>query len=246
MAAIGRAILNHTLLSPVETRRWMKPRTHGSTMDSSVGAPWEIFSFDESRVVDLYTKVGDLGEYTAMLALSPDHGVGFTVLAAGKSSHESVALVSDLISTTLVPALEQCAKAQARKRFTGTYTLKSANSSVTITEDDGPGLNVSSWINNSGDITDMLKKHYKSSEVSVRLYPTGLESPGRISFRALMQALPTPDGPGPFSRSCSTWQYVDILLYGNVGVGEFVFGLDNNGDVSSLSPRAMRVSLPKA
>lgn len=40
---IGQAILNSTLLSPAQTRRWMKPSTFTANDDMLVGSPWEIF-----------------------------------------------------------------------------------------------------------------------------------------------------------------------------------------------------------
>ncbi|RLL96047.1 hypothetical protein CFD26_101323 [Aspergillus turcosus] len=234
MAAVGRAILNKTLLPPAVTRRWMKPATHTSSLNYAVGAPWEILSFDYSRVIDLYTKSGDIGVYSATLVLSPDHDVGFTVLAAGNNTHESVVLTSDLIAAALIPALEQSAKDQARQRFAGTYALKHGyNSSITITTDEGPGLKVTSWISNSTNMfaTIMdLEGLTDLSLVSVRLYPTGLKSPGQISFRAVIQQLPTSDGIGPFTSSCITWFTVDLLVYGNVGLDEFVFELNEKGD----------------
>lgn len=225
----------------------MKPKSHTSSLDYGVGAPWEIISFGNERPIDLYTKSGDIGVYSSVLALSPDHNVGFTILGAGAHTHVSLALASDLISAILLPALEQSAKTQASKRFAGTYALSKGNSSISIATDDGPGLSITHWINNS---TDMLKSVATlngisdPSQLSIRLYPTGLESPGQVSFRAVVPP-PLPSGIGPFTSSCITWVTVDSQVYGNVGIGEFVFDVDAEGDAVSVSPRALRTVLQR-
>jgi len=247
MATFGRAILNSTLLPPYITRRWMKPLSHTASLDYGVGAPWEILSFGNDRPIDLYTKSGDIGVYSSVLALSPDHGVGFTILGAGNNTHESLALASDLVSAILLPALEQSAKNQAKQRFAGTYTLDDTNSSITLTTDDGPGLVVTNWINNSSSMLTafmVLEGITNPSQLSIRLYPTGLESPGKISFRAVVPP-PLPPGIGPFTSSSITWVTLDSHVYGNVGIDEFVFDLDRSGNAVSLSPRALRTTLKR-
>lgn len=247
MATFGRAILNSTLLPPSITRRWMKPASHTSSSDYTVGAPWEILSFGNERPVDLYTKSGDIGVYSSVLALSPDHGVGFTILGAGKNTHESLALASDMVSAILIPALEQSAKNQAHQRFAGTYALANTNSSITLTTDEGPGLLVTNWINNSSSMLTAfmaLNGIHDPSQLSIRLYPTGLESPGKISFRAVTPPA-LPPGIGPFTSSCITWVTLDSHVYGNVGIDEFVFNVDQSGNAVSVSPRALRTTLKK-
>lgn len=225
----------------------MKPATHTSSLSYSVGAPWEIISFGNERPIDIYTKSGDIGAYSSILALSPDHKVGFTVLTAGSDGHAKVALASDLISAILLPALEASAKNQAAARFAGEYYgMDDTNSSMTITTDDGPGLLVTSWINNGTDMVQSLMTlgHVADrSAFSIRLYPTGLESPGQISFRALMPPTLSTAGNGPFTSSCITWVTVGAHIYGNVGVDEFVFYLDPSGDIEGISPRVLRTTL---
>jgi hypothetical protein len=247
MATFGRAILSSTLLPPALTRRWLNPAFHTSSLGYGVGAPWEILSFGTERPIDLYTKSGDIGAYSSVLALSPDHGVGFVILGAGANTHSSLALASDLVSATLLPALEESAKTQAAKRFTGSYALDNVNSTITISTDDGPGLVVTNWINNCSSMATAfisMSGMKSPSQLSIRLYPTGLESPGRISFRAIMPP-PLPSGIGPFTSSCITWFTVDSHVYGNVGVDEFVFDLDQDGNAVSVTPRVLRTTLKK-
>lgn len=247
MAIVGRALLNSSLLPAATTRRWMRPLTHTSSLGYAVGAPWEIISFGNERPIDLYTKSGDIGTYSSVLALDPDHGVGFTVLGAGAKTHESLALAADLISASLLPALEAAAKNQTNCHFAGTYALSSLNSSITIITDAGPGLVVSSWVNNG---TNMFNSYMAlsgitdPSQLSIRLYPTGLESPGQLSFRAVIPP-PLGTGIGPFTSPCISWVTVDGSVYGNMGTDEFLFKVDNIGNAVSISPRVLRTSYPK-
>lgn len=158
MATVGRAILSSALVHPAETRKWMKPASHTASLAFSVGHPWEIFSFTEPRLTDLYTKSGDLGKYSSLTVLSPDHDAGFVILAAGVQTSTTTALIAEKIVDVLIPTLEKIAKKQAKQRFAGTFALSTAsrNSSITIAADDGPGLKVSKWISNSVDLFQVL------------------------------------------------------------------------------------------
>ncbi|KAJ5176200.1 uncharacterized protein N7482_002077 [Penicillium canariense] len=249
MAALGRAILNSSLFPPFITRRWMKPAAHTSSLDYAVGAPWEIVSFGDEPPLDIYSKSGDIGAYSSIIALSPDYDVGFTILAAGTDGHAKIALASDLISAALLPALKASAKNQAAQRFAGNYAATDGtNSSISITTDAGPGLLVTSWVNNGTDLIQSLMtlQHISDPSIfSIRLYPTGLESPGRISFRALMPPILSTAGHGPFTSSCITWVTLDAQIYGNIGIDEFFFSLDQSGNAASISPRVLRITLPK-
>ncbi|KAJ5112335.1 hypothetical protein N7532_000380 [Penicillium argentinense] len=249
MATLGRAILNNTLLDPLATRRWMKPATHTSSIAYGVGTPWEIVSFPSPRLIDLYTKAGDIGTYSTVLALSPDHGVGFVILVAGTGGHAAAAMASDLASQIIIPAVEYIAKYEARKRFAGTYSANNGvNSSITITTDDGPGLKVTNWISNSTDMFKSLASMRGTNDtttISIRLYPTGLESSGEISFRALIPPNLGLNPIGPFTSSCITWVTVDSQVYGSVGLDEFVFALDSSSNAVSVSPRVLRIVLQK-
>lgn len=250
VVAVGRAILSSTLLSPATTRRWLQPAAFTSDLGYGVGAPWEIVPLQNFRPVDFYTKSGDIGVYSSIVALLPDYGLGFTVLTAGNDSHSVVAKVADLVSTALLPALDESAKKEADKRFSGTYGLKEGlNSSITITTDHGPGLAVTKWISNSTDMFTSLaamQGGLDPSKLSIRLYPTGLETPDQISFRANIQQISSSgEKGGPFSKLCTTWMLTGSQVYGNVAADEFVFALNKKGDATSVSPRALRVSLPK-
>lgn len=246
MATVGRAILNNTLLPAAVTREWMKPEIHTGSMTAAVGRPWEIASYEGDRRIDLYAKTGDLGLYSSILVLSPDHNVGFTILAAGEGTTSTVGILSDLIVEKLIPVLEKRAKEEARKKYAGKYQLGQNGSRITLTTDDGPGLKVSQWSYKSLDVISAIASNEgaEASSMDIRLYPTGLETPGRVGFRAIIQAL-SPVGSGLFSGGCNTWTTTDALTYGNIALSEFVFNLSDSGDVTSISPLALRQTIPK-
>ncbi|PYH85462.1 beta-lactamase/transpeptidase-like protein [Aspergillus uvarum CBS 121591] len=223
MATFGRAILDNRLLSSAHTRRWLKPAGHTSSLDIAVGAPWEIYSFPSSRVVDLYAK--------------PE------IWGPGTNTHWTAAYLSDLLANPLLPALDEAAKEEAIPRFMGSYFARNSSSSLTITTDDGPGLRVDTWLNEGNDMFNTLSLLPGASiaDLSVRLYPTGLETPGRVSFRAVFRDLSLGvDGIGPFSRACPTWFLVDAFVYGAVGLDEFVFDVNKQGKAVAVEARGSK------
>lgn len=76
ISSLGRAILSSQLLSPAQTQGWLKPASSTASLDFSVGGPWEMYRTSgltvDGRVIDLYTKSGDLAQYTSVLGLVPD------------------------------------------------------------------------------------------------------------------------------------------------------------------------------
>jgi hypothetical protein len=67
-----------------------------------------------------------------------------------------------------------------------------------------------------------------------------------FGFRAVFHDKMEGDtGIGPFTRNCKTWALVGRFAYGDVGLDEFEFELDGDGRAVSLSPRALRLSLPR-
>jgi CubicO group peptidase (beta-lactamase class C family) len=105
------AILNSTLLPPEKTHEWLKPVTHTADLHFSLGRPWEILRHPQGadgRIVDLYTKAGDLSQYSAYLVLSPDHEYEFSVLMAKASGRVPFAnsFIADTLASTMILALE--------------------------------------------------------------------------------------------------------------------------------------------
>ncbi|KAG0160188.1 hypothetical protein PDIDSM_7715 [Penicillium digitatum] len=250
MATFGRAVLSSTFVDPAVTRRWLKPVAHTSSLQHSVGAPWEIYSFLTPRRVDLYTKAGDFGMYSSSIALSPDHNAGFTFLVAGGNSHTVASAIGEIVADIMLPAFDEVARSQALERFGGTYALMngSSNFSITISADDGAGLVVSEWTQLSVDMIESLmglQGVTDRSAISIRLQPSGLETPGLISFLAVIYSFDISEQAGPFVGSCFSWMLLESVVYGNVGLPEFEFALDHDGNATSVSPRALRITLPR-
>jgi len=122
-------------MSSNATRAWLKPSTLTTSLIAAVGRPWEIYrsNFDaaSNRVVDLYTKSGNVGAYSAMLAVIPDLGVGFSILVATEVDGRPY-VIADWIAEIIIPAVEEVARKEADSKFAGTYTAKNLNSTITL------------------------------------------------------------------------------------------------------------------
>lgn len=262
LTRLGQSILKSSILEPATTRSWLKPITHTADVYMSVGMPWEIRRMNlplgrsGTRVVDLYTKNGALGLYTAIIVLSPDHEIGYVALIAGPERNGLLAYLPELLAETLLPAAEDAARETAAARFAGTF--KGPESQMTVAMDDT--LVVRNWTRGDVDIiAAQAAMLYPGLEVSVvlRLYPMGLEGNGRMSFRAIFEvnavgdseaqsdANATEASAGPFTGSCLSWGGVDTLTYGNIGFDDFEFEVNQSGEATGLRARVMRETLKK-
>ncbi|RBQ78067.1 hypothetical protein FVER14953_03457 [Fusarium verticillioides] len=262
LTRMGQSILSSSILSPSETRSWMKPITHTADTHMSVGMPWEIrrtyipLGRSGTRIVDLYTKNGAIGFYTAIIVLSPDHEVGFVALIAGTNRAYLLSYLPDLLAQTLLPAAENTARDAAVTRFAGTF--EGPKSRLTVTMSDT--LVVRNWTRAGVDVLTMLAAlTWPGLDLIpvLRLYPMGLEGSKRVSFRGVFEAHLADESPseaetntteasvGPFSGGCLSWGGVDSLTYGNIGVDDFEFEIDDNGKAIGLTPRVMRETLKK-
>ena len=281
LTKVGQSILSSSVLKPHVTRQWLKPITHTADLRNSVGMPWEIRRVDvpasntnasasQTRIVDLYTKNGEVVAYSSLLVLSPDHQFGYVILAAapaaqtGSRSFE-VSLLGDILASTLLPAFEEAAREQAAARFAGTYVSSPSESDNTTATtlvipgaDDGkPGLGVESWKQGDLDlletfVTVTLGADPKDYKPSLRLYPTGLTSDdGQVSFRGVWEAFPKDSAAsatgesGPFTGGCVAWGMVDTPHYGKVAFDDFVFRSDGGDTAVSVTPRVSRVTLSR-
>src|SRR5688572_25599502 len=140
LTRLGQSILNSSILNPSTTRAWLKPTTHTADLHMSVGMPWEIrrallpLGHGGTRVVDLYTKNGAFGLYSAMIVLSPDHGLGYVVLIAGSGGDSLLGYLPDLLAETLLPAAESAARETSAARFAGIYQGTSHKMTVEMNE----------------------------------------------------------------------------------------------------------------
>ncbi|PVH91188.1 beta-lactamase/transpeptidase-like protein [Periconia macrospinosa] len=81
LAALGRAILNSTLLPPRPTRGWLKLIAFNAELTSAVGRPWEICRADTvpSRgAIDIYAKGQGATSDTNRASYDPSLNLNFT------------------------------------------------------------------------------------------------------------------------------------------------------------------------
>ncbi|KAL2862801.1 serine hydrolase domain-containing protein [Aspergillus lucknowensis] len=255
-----RAILNNVLLSRVRTNEWLKPAAFTSQLDNSVGAPWEIFRpttlTNGSRPIDHYTKSGDVpGFSSSYLVLVPEYNVGVSILGAGPDASTFVPLLLDTVQAALIPMLEEMARMQAAKEYTGQYEWKAGNESsvISLGVDDGPGLKVSGWTKGA---IDMLKSFDVAMFGSisedavppdVRLYPIGADDRWYVDF--------TEQDKGPSSQrkkpgalrgsACMPWYRVDGFHYGKVRIDEVMFRRGEEGVVEGVEVPVLRESFQR-
>ncbi|CEI59953.1 hypothetical protein FVEN_g8243 [Fusarium venenatum] len=255
---IGLSILNNKILTSVETRRWMKPQGNTASLTMSVGAPWEINRLilpvspksNRTRISDIYTKIGGNAGYAAVIALSPDHGIGFSILTAGVGAVPARIPLRNAVGTAFITAAERAGWENAKRIYPGTFVDESRNgSNITITVDEGqPGLGLESFFINGSEwranLTFPASDPIYGDDILVRLYPIGAKSVSGstqlISFRAVPQLKPivprsaVEGGEGLFDDGCTTWESVGFWGDGD----EFTFKVVD-GEVVSVTNLAL-------
>ncbi|KAI0813263.1 beta-lactamase/transpeptidase-like protein [Xylaria sp. FL0064] len=245
LAAIGRSILNSTLMAQAITRRWFSTTTFVDTIDQAVGRGWEIFRVRiNGHSIDLFTKSGNWGVYNSVIFLLPAYDFGFSILSA--SSTAGGALVGDLpnmIVNTLLPALETITKQQAAAKFAGRYTSDKTNTSITITTDGSLGLRATEYIVNDVDLLGSVFALF-GADVEFRLMPNQLYDSGtRVGFSAVYQpptAVPPKD---EFYWPCESWLDVDDFTYASVPLGLMAFDVNDDENATSVRLLALRETL---
>ncbi|KAH7157346.1 beta-lactamase/transpeptidase-like protein [Dactylonectria estremocensis] len=268
LQAFGEAILTNKLLSPVETRKWMKPASATSSWGYMVGHPWEILRTDnvtsDGRLIDIYAKSGDLGLYHTLTALVPDYDLVVTVIMAGAeaSAPYGAAMAFSAVVQALLPAIEVAGREQAKATYVGKYTQQSTNSSITFKMDDGPGLLISEWTvrgynvlrNIGGYSWATLETGQVSSKppVAARVYPTNLqnEDEDQVAWRAVFDNTNATADAALDSKlffkdgSCQTWFLQDRQTYNFLSLDEFVF-TESEGEAQTVKSPAFNVTLSK-
>jgi len=256
ISALGRSIMRSDLLSPVLTRRWLKPASMSSELIAGVGYPWGVRRVtvpyaNGKRVVDAFNKAGRIGYYASLLVLLPDYDVGFSVLIAGDDIPGNTNFnLADILGAQLVPALEAAAREQAEATFSGDYVDEAGRSWLRLTtQADRPGLGVENWVSNMTDmqtIAVVMQGGYAPVAPSVRLYPTGLETvradgSRKVAFKAVFEDLNLPARTGAmFSTDCGTWVSFTGVTYGTLPLDQFVFEVDARGSVLSIESLGLR------
>lgn len=250
LAKLGISILNHTLLTPSRTRKWMKPRSHSARLDYSIGAPWEIPRYKNPKtgvVTDIYTKAGDGFSATALFILLPEFGVGFSILSANEVDvvrNVVIGAIGDLLAETLIPALSEQAAVETESKFGGTYKATvGLNSSLTFavnkTEGASPGLRITNFISNGTDVLEA------NPDLATRLVAVTREG-----NQVTMEALTEVDAPNLPSLFVSSFNGADWLVaggspWGGIQQGLFVFDVDKSGNAKDVKPLAYRAKLER-
>lgn len=269
MTRFGEAILRYELgLSASQTRKWLKPLSQTSSSGTLVGAPWEIYRIKnattDGRLIELYTKGGDLITYHSVFALIPDYDLVATVMVAGALGAneargiDATVFLSKLVEIVL-PGVEQAGRNEADLAYGGTYRDEVTNSSLTLTQDDGPGFNIESWIVRGVDVIatwlgfSILPNPTPptSSPLKFRLYPTTVQTKNQTSWRSVSQIGPPEDVAKlenlllPPQALCVTWGQLDRATYMLQAQDHLVFTLDEQGRTTKVELVGYAVTLAR-
>ncbi|KAF5025719.1 hypothetical protein F66182_2186 [Fusarium sp. NRRL 66182] len=248
--AFGDAVLRNQLLSPAQTRKWLKPAAFTSSSGIFIGEPWEIFRANnvtkDGRIIDFYTKAGDITTYHSLMALIPDYNLTVTLLTAGPNNETTGGLLQLLLSNIakeLLPAIEEAGKDEAEQKYAGTYSDVESNSTLTLSVDDEPGLSITDWTVRGVDIASTYLSFglppvfpTPPGQVRFRLYPTDLESDSETSWRMMYTAgteEEAEEGASLFAwpdANCNTWASLDRIVYQLLAHDHFVFTESGSGD----------------
>lgn len=277
LISFAEGILTNSFLSPRRTREWMKPRSHTSSWGYSVGAPWEILRSDQitadGRILDFYTKSGDLGLYHALLGLIPDYDLTIALFVAGDevSSDTSSEIFSAVIKE-LVPAVDKAGSAEAAslpEGLVGTYIQRATNSSIVLQIDSENNLVIKQFIVRGFDVLhhsslyslDALsisgEQLPKDFYVDARMYPTNLirQTKDGITERSWRSVYDTTtpkekseeDSKLVFKNgSCQSWVELDRAAYDFLSIGDFIFSYGPNGGLKHVNNNAFNITLTRA
>ncbi|PMD59980.1 beta-lactamase/transpeptidase-like protein [Hyaloscypha bicolor E] len=230
-----RAILNSTLLTPPQTRAWLKPHAFTSSTNA-VGAPWEIYRPSSltptPRYIDHYTKQGNVPGYSALIIVVPEYEVGVAIAVAGEDAYTA--------SIELFNAVE--AELQALAKYGGRYV--SGNSSLEVTIDSGPGMKIPKWTNLGKDMLfafDSILFDGNGTMLDARVYPV---SEGE-RWRTVFEEDGRESGEAVTSTACMTWEAVDQLRYAGLPCDEVNFQAGGRGEIVGVKIPGLRAHLYK-
>ncbi|KAI1841831.1 hypothetical protein JX265_009440 [Neoarthrinium moseri] len=261
LRAAGLSILNSELLSPSVTRQWMKPLAGTGSLVELVGAPWEIHRLavpttpgsSRTRISDLYTKSGGNVDYTCIFGLSPDHGLGFSILVGGSTASSARWEIRNALGELFIPAAEAAAADNAQNNLAGTFidqTTPGTNLTLSV-DDDLPGLGLKAFY--IGGVESFQNLTGTTKKASLRLFPTGLTSHPqslaslykadgtiKVAHRTIKGFIPlkprakSEGGKGGLFDNQQVWQNIDFTDR----FDEFIFTLDQGKLISVESTGA--------
>jgi CubicO group peptidase (beta-lactamase class C family) len=260
LAKFSTSILNSTLLSPVQTRRWLKPLVHTASPYFSVGAAWEIHRVPHSNgvVTDLYTKLGDSGHNGGIVVVIPEYGAGFNLVDTygGTTRSGLQGLLIDAVISHILPALEAQAAREASQSLAGTYVASveaGLNTTLTLVVDDAvPGLTVEQWISNSSDVL-LYQPQIFGHTGGLRLLPSIVErDSSKWAFRILKIQNATNAAAtqrvGPLTWMAETnwdWALSGQFTHAAEPVNLAIFDVDDDGQAVGLDLPAFKIRLEK-
>ncbi|KAH8892622.1 beta-lactamase/transpeptidase-like protein [Thozetella sp. PMI_491] len=257
LTAFGDAILGAKVLTPVEVRKWLKPTASTPSLGTLIGMPWEIYRMEnvtkDGRLLEIYTKGGDLITYHSTLVLVPDYDFVLATLAAGSTGGFLESTMAGVVKL-LLPAMEQAGKDEAIVNYAGTYVDEATNSTVTFDVDEAPGLNTTNWFVRGKDIIatyvdiGLIPGPPPTAPlIRVRLYPTYIETDTQKAWRANFDVGTAEDMdaantlfPWP-EANCVTWASIDRYTYQLKSTDSFIFDVEQAEDGSKV---ATAVELP--
>ncbi|KAF5024368.1 hypothetical protein F66182_3555 [Fusarium sp. NRRL 66182] len=268
MLRLAEGILSNKFLSPAQTRKWMKPEANTASWGYQLGGPWEILRGDnltsDGRLIDIYTKSGDLSLYHTQTVLIQDYDIVVSIMSAGREASRDPYVTGTILSAVLqalLPAIEKVGRDEAAEAFAGEYEDRSTNSSISFQADNGPGLKIKSWqvrgfdvLNNIGNYNFRALESGQPTQtpyVDARVYPSNLNKKGQTAWRAVFDTTnSTQDAnydSGLFFKegTCQTWAQQDRSVYGYLPLDLFVFEEGDDGISEAVRSPAFNVTLTK-
>ncbi|TGJ84779.1 hypothetical protein E0Z10_g3971 [Xylaria hypoxylon] len=254
IAKLGISMLNSTLLPVDQTRKWMKPTSFTASFDFALGMGWEIYRYTDKvtgHVTDLYTKLGDAGNYASYLVVVPDYDFGFSVIvtsgiATATERSAAAHLLADLISETILPALRDQAAKETKRNYEGTYVSAGQNTSTLTlaynqTAGDGYGLTITSLINNGKNLLRFLQATQGTNQLV--LAPSMIDPKTKQRGFVATPVIPVGEYTGLFSKMFATnsdWLNNNGLTYGGQALDTFYFNVADDGSAVAALPAVLR------
>lgn len=247
-----RALMTHQQLSPVQTRRWLKPVSFLGHMEGAVGMPWEIIRVDRGNkgVIDVYRKDGATPQYgESVYGLLDGWDVGYSAIVVyGYRAALPIYSVEEIIVKHLVAALEAAAHEQAKETIAGRFTAEDGNEIVLAADEQG--LYIDAWQSNGVDFLESYQRimgSTKPTEKRFSVYPArpdGDDNSGS-GLRAVYRL--SPEGSQEPWYGCHSWVGIDLWRYASQPLDELVFVKDEpDGWVEAVEWLGGRVKLTRA
>ena len=245
-----RALLRSELLDESTTNAWFKPHSWSSSLHAAYGMPWEIYRTtdllrDSDRGMTIITKIGNLFGYFSHVIMLPEYDVAITILVAGDPKARS--WLENKVLTATANTVEKIARCQTGMRYGGLYSSSDINSSVSLDLCGSSGLVINEWVSNGTDfLHEFVSLHSGDDEFikgRVQLVPAGIR---RSNGAEVWSATFVPNSRQPKSviDVCMV-NDVDLFMYGDRSLHEFLFFSDDYGHMSEIELPALRITLQR-